>query len=83
VTPRHADTASTGRVEPVSRFTVRFYDQGAVDRLEDWRRDARRTLRAPVHQAEVIRVLLDLLTEDQALSARVVDRLSDGGTGVS
>jgi len=78
-TPRHPDTATPRRskVEPVSRFTVRFYDQRDVDNLDQWLLAAKRQFGHKIDKADVVRQLLRLVVDDPALTARLYERLGE------
>ncbi|MGW1163620.1 hypothetical protein ACWD48_36650 [Streptomyces sp. NPDC002519] len=83
--PRHPDTttpqakAESSKVEPVSRFTVRIYDEDDVDRVDDWLRAARRHLGQRPDKARVVRELLRLL-DDPEVTAKVYARLKQPET---
>ena len=77
-----SDTATppAGKVDPVSRFTVRFYDQRQADDLDLWLLTAKRQLGHKVDKARLVRELLRLIVEDPELTARLYTRLRDTET---
>jgi hypothetical protein len=82
-TPRHHDTATPGKaakVEPIQRFTVRFYEQRDVDGLDLWLLTAKRQLGRKVDKARVVRELLRLAVEEPELTARLYARLREDET---
>lgn len=81
-TPRHPDTVASrkAKVEPVARFTVRFYDQRDVDNLDQWLLSAKRQFGHKIDKADVVRQLLRLVVDDPALTARLYERLGDTAT---
>jgi hypothetical protein len=76
---RRTTTALTPPVSPPRKFTV-IFDGLAADTFDDTvlrLRRLRRQLGRRVDRSQVVRELLSLLAEDEALAAQVVDRLRD------
>lgn len=78
--PRDTVTPPSGKPEPVSRFTVRFYSQRQADDLDLWLLSAKRQLGSKVDKARLVRELLRLAVEDPQLTARLYTRLRDAET---
>lgn len=78
--PPRSDTATSPSGEPVSRFTIRFYDRRDVDDLDLWLLTAKRQLGHKVDKARLVRELLRLVVEDPELTARLYTRLRDTKT---